>query len=381
MKKQELQYQFAESLIATEPAAVSRIFSALQDSSNSIGQTDEQAEEFKEINFEELLSKFSSGDILVLNDTKVLPRRLFTQSLPAKQIMPDKEGSVARENIQIPQKENEGVGNELEILFLSSADRIHWQVLFPAKKIKLGAKIALPGGLEMELLEKGLPQKVKCSLPLSEEYFEQYGDVPIPPYIQKVRNERKSKPQDKNWYQTHWANKGGSFAAPTASLHFKPHHLEQLKQKGVDIEKLTLHVGMGTFLPVHVEDLKDHQMHKEEVFISSDVWQKIQSARKSGGKVWALGTTVARALESIKQNKLKQCDAGFSGGTDLLILPGFKFEVVDYLLTNFHQPESTLLALVFAFAGQEKVKAGYAVAVEKKFRLFSYGDLSIWKRA
>jgi S-adenosylmethionine:tRNA ribosyltransferase-isomerase len=122
-------------------------------------------------------------------------------------------------------------------------------------------------------------------------------------------------------------------------------------------------------------------MHKEEVFISNEVWKKIQKVKQSGGKVWALGTTVTRALESVMQNKFELTESGYRGATDLLILPGFQFHVVDYLLTNFHQPESTLLALVFAFAGQEKVKAGYAAAIEKKFRLFSYGDLSIWKRA
>jgi S-adenosylmethionine:tRNA ribosyltransferase-isomerase len=122
-------------------------------------------------------------------------------------------------------------------------------------------------------------------------------------------------------------------------------------------------------------------MHKEEVFISSEVWKKIQMVKKNGGKVWALGTTVARALESVSEGKLIQTEEGYRGATDLLILPGFQFKEVDYLLTNFHQPESTLLALVYAFAGKEKVKAGYRLAIEKKFRLFSYGDLSIWKRA
>lgn len=392
MKKHELQYKFAESLIATEPAAVSRIFSALADKSidNQIAQQAAQGkdhqviqpnqfDQFKEIAFAELLSKFSPGDILIINDTKVLPRRIFGQknSLNSNENDNDKHNDKNSNHDKDHYSDNES----LEILFLASDDRIHWQGLFPAKKLKLGAKIALPGGIEMELIEKGLPQKVKCSQALTEDYFEQFGDVPIPPYIQKVRNERKSKLQDKNWYQTHWATHGGSFAAPTASLHFKPEHLETLKQKNVAIEKITLHVGMGTFLPVHAEDLKDHKMHKEEVFIPIEVWQKIEAVKKNGGKVWALGTTVTRALESVGQNKFAKTARGFEGATDLLILPGFKFQVVDYLLTNFHQPESTLLALVFAFAGQEKVKAGYAWAIEKNFRLFSYGDLSIWKRA
>jgi S-adenosylmethionine:tRNA ribosyltransferase-isomerase len=403
MKKQELQFQFAESLIAIEPAPVSRVFSAIQ------GQGT-QPEEFKEIAFAELLAKFTAGDILLLNDTKVLPRRVFSiaseRSIDPKEfvnlskatnIYLDCNPSEATIEHSVSTSEYSEATNEqsetiiehsggannanLEILFLASDDKIHWQVLFPAKKIKLGSKIFLPGGVAMELIEKGLPQKVKCTQPLTEEYFEQHGDVPIPPYIQKARNERKAKSQDKNWYQTHWAAHGGSFAAPTASLHFKPEHLAELRQKNVAIEKITLHVGMGTFLPVHVEDLNDHQMHKEEVFIATEVWQKIQKVREQGGKVWALGTTVTRALESVLQNKFTQTEQGYSGATDLLIQPGFRFQVVDYLLTNFHQPESTLLALVFAFAGKEKVKAGYALAIEKKFRLFSYGELSRWTRA
>lgn len=377
MKKQELQYQFAESLIATEPALVSRVFSA-------IPEHEADSEEFKEIAFTELLSKISPGDILILNDTKVLPRRVFSEKSWKESNI---ETGRSKLDLLIENVPNEGLVNgvqpteSLEILFLSSDDKLQWQVLFPSKKIKLGEKILLPGGVVMELVEKGLPQKVHCNQALTEEYFEEYGDVPIPPYIQKVRNERKSKSEDKAWYQTHWATHGGSFAAPTASLHFKADHLDLLRQKNVSIEKITLHVGMGTFLPVHAEDLSDHKMHKEEVFISQEVWQKIQNVKSKGGKVWALGTTVTRALESVQQNKFILTDRGYVGATDLLILPGFQFQVVDYLLTNFHQPESTLLALVFAFAGQEKVKAGYASAIEKKFRLFSYGDLSIWKRA
>lgn len=345
MKKHELQFSFAESLIATEPASVSRIFSALG--------------EFKEIKMQDLLNEFAEGDLLLLNDTKVLPRRVFS-------LVADSD----RQNSE-----------SLEILFLSSHDQMHWQVLFPAKRTKLGAKIKLSGDAEIELLEKGLPQLVKSNLLLDDSYFEQYGDVPIPPYIQKVRQERKSKPQDKSWYQTHWATHGGSFAAPTASLHFKPEHLVELQKEGVSIAKITLHVGMGTFLPVHADDLNEHKMHHEPVFIANEVWEKIQDTKNRGGKIWALGTTVTRALESVLQNKLHKTEKGFVGATDLLILPGFKFEIVDRLLTNFHQPESTLLALVFAFAGQEKVKAGYDWAIEKQFRLFSYGDLSVWKRA
>lgn len=337
MKKSDLQFDFPDELIAKEPKRPSRICSGMGD----------LATEFE---WPEFLNLFKANDVLVLNDTKVLKRRVFTDS-------------------------------GLEILFLSSEDRLRWQVLFPSRKYKVGQSVDLPGGCLMTLLEKGRPQKVQTTQMLTEDYFEQYGELPLPPYIQKVRDDRHAQGMDSSWYQTAWNEKPGSFAAPTASLHFKQEHLEVLKQKGVQICYLTLHVGLGTFLPVEVEDLSTHPMHEEEVEIPESTLQAIMLAKKQGGRVWAMGTTVTRALESYRAGKFQVEANGVRGKTNLLILPGFEFKIVDILLTNFHQPESTLLALVMAFAGVEKVIAIYQWAIENKFRLFSYGDLSIWKRA
>ena len=371
MNKSDLKFEFPEDLIAIEPQRPSRICSTLLDSENNeqttmLAQSNQalinstptnsahtvySAHPAQEVTWNEFLSFFQSGDVLVLNNTKVLKRRIWT-----------KDG--------------------LEILFLESTDQCLWSVLFPAKRFKVGDQIQLPGEINLTLLEKGRPQKVKTSQVLSESYFDIYGELPLPPYIQKARDQRHTQDSDESWYQTQWSEKPGSFAAPTASLHFTQEHLRQLKSRGVQICYLTLHVGLGTFLPVEVENLQEHIMHKEFVEISQSVLSEISKAQSTNHRVWAMGTTVMRALESYGAGYLKQDvkNSVWIGNTDLLILPGFQFKMVDRLLTNFHQPESTLLALVMAFAGIEKVKATYQWAINNKFKLFSYGDLSVWER-
>lgn len=344
MKVTDLDFAFPEELIALSPSRPSRVM--LVKGPNPV-----------EISIEELLAEFNPGDLLVINDTKVLKRRVFA-------------------------------GN-LEILFLDEIEPQVWRVLFPAKGVKLGAKIDLPEGIQMQLLEKGIPQKVNVSVPLSEQYFEKYGELPLPPYIQKARQQRHQIESDQSWYQTAWAKKPGSLAAPTASLHFTEKHLDLLKSKGVEVLTITLNVGLGTFLPIHANDLSEHQMHYEEVEISRAVWQRIQSVKAEAAqrkssypkpRVWALGTTVARSLESLSLGMLKEQQDYFRGQTNLFIYPPFEFKVVDVLMTNFHQPGSTLLALVSAFTDIEKVKACYQWAIEKKFKLFSYGDLTVWMK-
>jgi len=335
MRISDLEYSFPEELLAQNPVRPSRVMWV-------------ENSEPREISVAELISKIPAGDVLVLNDTKVLHRRVFV--------------------------------GELEILFLASIDQKEWEVLFPSKKMKIGDKIELPLGVIAELTQKGRPQKLRCDCNLAEDYFQKVAELPLPPYIQKARGERHTRPEDEAWYQTRWAEKPGSFAAPTASLHLSENDLEELRKRNVQIEKITLHVGLGTFLPVTTENLNDHKMHEEQVEISASTWQKIQEARSKNRKIWALGTTVTRALESAALGKIPQTSKGFFGSTDLLIQPGFEFQVVDHLMTNFHQPQSTLLALVAAYAGLEKVKACYSWAIERKFRLFSYGDLSVWSR-
>ncbi len=335
MKLKDLYFDFPEDLIATEPQRPSRVL--------YVGKG------VKEITIETLLQQIPAGDVLVVNNTKVLKRRVFA--------------------------------GDLEILFLSSTDKLTWEVLFPSRKFSLGDVIDLPLGYKMTLVQKGRPQLVKVDQPLEETYFSQIAELPLPPYIQKMRKQRHAISADESWYQTAWASQPGSFAAPTASLHFSPQDIEGLKNRGVKVLELTLHVGLGTFLPVTVEDLDQHQMHQEYVQIPPQTWIAVQEAKRKGYKIWSLGTTATRALESVAMDYLSGSSVtGYSGFSKLLIQPGFEWTVVDRLLTNFHQPESTLLALVAGFAGLERLTKAYRFAIANKFKLFSYGDLSVWEK-
>ncbi len=336
MKKSDLQFEFPNELIATRPQRPSRVL------------FNEPGQEPVEISLKDLLEKFSSGDLLVLNETKVIPSRILSST------------------------------NE-EFLFIKKTGELEWDVLFPAKKFKVGDVFQLPGDIEVTLLKKGIPQRVSLSRPIDFDYFERFGQVNLPPYILSERAGEKFLPQDRSWYQSKWAKETGSVAAPTASLHFSLEDLETLKKRGVEIEYLTLHVGLGTFLPLRTEELKDHEMHSEWISVSKDLIDKAISKRKEGKRVWALGTTVTRALESAALGLLTLDEKGsYHGESRLFIYPPYDFKLVNALLTNFHQPESTLLALVFAFFGRNQVKEAYAYAIEKRFRLFSYGDLSVW---
>lgn len=328
MKLSDLKYDFPEDLIATSPSRPTRVMFV-----DAHGEP-------SEITMADLIEKIPAGDVLILNDTKVLKRRVFA--------------------------------GDLEILFLEELPNGTQKVLFPSKKYKVGDEITLPNGAKMKLLEKGLPQLVEVSPRLTEADFEQFGELPLPPYIQKAREERHNVKADESWYQTAWAEKPGSFAAPTASLHFSDGDLAALKAKGVKVEKITLHVGLGTFLPVKVENLDDHKMHAEVYDIPEAVWAVIKQAKAAGGKVWALGTTVTRTLETAARTEK------LSGASELLLQEGSQFLVVDRLMTNFHQPESTLLALVSGFSSLANVKKNYAWAIERRFKLFSYGDFSVW---
>ncbi len=342
MELSDLQFDYPPQLVATEKKTPSRALVAKLDSQNA---------EFTELdNTSEIISFFSAGDVLVINNTKVLARRLFSES-------------------------------QFEILFLNELpEKGLWQVLCPSSQWPKNTLMKFAEGVSAELVQTGRTQIVKVTPfeKLTEEYFSQHADLPLPPYILKTRKERRARFQDKTDYQTAWAKMMGSLAAPTASLHFSQNTIELLKSRGVKVLEMTLHVGLGTFLPI-TTSLAEHKMHSEEVQISKEVWQEIQAAKASSKKVWALGTTVTRALESAALGLIPQDEAqNFSGHTDIFIKPGFQFQVVDGLLTNFHQPESTLLALVAAFAGLENVKSAYRLAIQNQFRLFSYGDLSAW---
>ncbi|MFZ3229106.1 MAG: tRNA preQ1(34) S-adenosylmethionine ribosyltransferase-isomerase QueA [Pseudobdellovibrio sp.] len=337
MKRSDLIYEYPDSLIATSPSRPTRVMWV-----DSVKQP-------IELNLPELLSKIPAGDVFVINNTKVLKRRVFAKNQ-------DKQ--------------------DIEILFLDelgeNVNSNQWSVLFPSKKFALNDRLMLPNGFEMKLIEKGRPQKVEVTPKILQKDFDQFAEMPLPPYIQKARNNRHTTAQDQAWYQTAWAENAGSFAAPTASLHFSASDLLQLKKQGVHVVELTLHVGLGTFLPVLTEDLNDHTMHEEYYQIASESWSLIQTAKEKAKGVWSLGTTSTRVLESVARTKQ------LSGSTKILLQQGSDFLIVNRLLTNFHQPESTLLALVAGYAGLEHVKSCYQWAIQNKFKLFSYGDLSVW---
>jgi len=330
VKTEELDFEFPLELIAQAPKKPSRIMWVAKDTEN-------------EITKQELLNRFGPNDMLVINDTKVLKRRVFSQE-------------------------------SLEILFVNEFEPNTWEVLFPSSRVRENQKIMLPEFIEMELFRRGRPQIVRVSKKLTADYFLRNGELPLPPYIQKSRVERHNRPKDQTEYQTAWAEKPGSLAAPTASFHFEPEDLEYLENRGVVIERITLHVGLGTFLPVSSNNLSEHVMHSEFFEVKKITWDKIEQAKKSGGKIWALGTTVVRALEA-------EANGPHKGSTDIFITPGYEFKVVDYLMTNFHQPRTTLLALVAAFAGKNRWPRAYNWAIKNNFRLFSYGDLSVWEKA
>lgn len=333
MKLSDLDYKFPEELVATTPSRPTRVMWV------------EQNLPPQEISLDEVLDRIPANDVLVINNTKVLKRRIFAE-------------------------------NEIEVLFLDQVGENEktniWKVLFPSKKFALGRELQLPLGHRMKLIEKGRPQIVEVTPPLTEADFEKCAELPLPPYIQKARNARHNVKDDASWYQTAWASQPGSMAAPTASLHFSEAQIQSLREKGVRVVPLTLHVGLGTFLPVTVEDLDQHVMHSEIYDISAAHWNLILQARKSGQKIWSLGTTTTRVLESVART------GSLSGETDILLQVGSEFKIVDRLMTNFHQPQSTLLALVSGFAGLEKVQASYAWAIARQFKLFSYGDFSVW---
>lgn len=333
MKLSDLDYEFPEELIATTPSRPTRVMWVENDQAPL------------ELTLAQVLEKIPAGDIFVINNTKVLKRRVFAEA-------------------------------DVEILFLDQVGESEksntWKVLFPSKKFAVGSELKLPLGHTMKLIEKGRPQIVEVTPPMTETDFEKCAELPLPPYIQKARQERHNVKNDESWYQTAWAEKPGSMAAPTASLHFSETDIANLRKKGVQVVEVTLHVGLGTFLPVTVEDLNQHVMHSEVYDISASNWNLIKKAKAEGHHIWSLGTTTTRVLESVART------GKLSGETDILLQVGSEFKIIDRLMTNFHQPQSTLLALVSGFAGLEKVKKAYAWAIERRFKLFSYGDFSIW---
>ena len=294
--------------------------------------------------FKDILDYLKPGDCLVRNNTKVIPARLYGVK--------------------------EVTGANVEFLLLNRIEGDTWEVMVrPGKKLMPGARVDFGNGLlKAEVIDKmeGGNRKVKFEYDgIFNEILDQIGLMPLPPYI-------KEKLEKKEMYQTVYAKYEGSAAAPTAGLHFTEELLEQIKAKGVEIANVTLHVGIGTFRPVKEENIEDHDMHTEHYYIKEEDAEKINKARKNGGRIIAVGTTSCRVLESVAD------EDGFvkaiEGDTNIYIYPGYKFKCIDGLITNFHLPESTLVMLVSALAGREFVLDSYKKAVEEKYRFFSFGD-------
>lgn len=297
--------------------------------------------------FTDVLDYMEEGDCLVINDTKVIPARLYGHK--------------------------EETGALIEILLLKRRENDIWECLVkPGKKARPGAKITFGNGILkgkiIDVVDEGNRLIQFHYEGIFEEILDQLGEMPLPPYI-------THKLKDKNRYQTVYAKNEGSAAAPTAGLHFTKELLEKVKEKGVNIAHVTLHVGLGTFRPVKVDDVESHHMHSEFYIVEEDQAKLINDTKKAGKRVIAVGTTSCRTLESAtgEDGILK---AG-SGWTEIFIYPGYHFKMIDALITNFHLPESTLVMLVSALAGKENIMHAYEVAVQEKYRFFSFGDAMI----
>ena len=355
MKVDIFDFDLDRSLIADKPANP-RDTSKLLDLSEEDKITDRI--------FYELPDILHEGDVLVFNDTKVIPARLYGQRGEAL----------------------------VEVTLYHPVDGIRWQSFIKnAKRLHIGDTVffytneitAKDSDFSAEVLEKngeeGVLLKFNCDPKDLAHYLEKYGSMPLPPYIkrEKPTNGLWSKYNDKEDYQTVYAKHEGAVAAPTAGLHFTQRVLDALEKKGIKKVFLTLHVGAGTFLPVKVEDTKDHKMHAEYGIITPEACAVINEAKKNGNRIIAVGTTSLRLLESAADDK--GVLHPFTGETDIFITPGYKFKIIDYIITNFHLPKSTLFMLICAIAGTERMQKAYHYAMEHKYRFYSYGDSSILK--
>ncbi len=337
MDLKEFDYYLPEELIAQHPLE-RRDMSRLM-------VLDRESGEINHKLFKDVVDYFSEGDCLVLNNTRVIPARLLG--------------------------EKEGSGGKIEFVLLNRVSGDNWEVILrPGKKAKPGARFIFGNGeLKaeiLEVLEEGNRLVRFIYEGVFEEILDTVGIMPLPPYITE-------KLEDPERYQTVYAKYNGSAAAPTAGLHFTQELLQTLKNKGVTIAYVMLHVGLGTFRPVKVEDITQHKMHSEYYSIGQEACDAINTAKRNGKKVVAVGTTSCRVLETVgKNNEGKLIPA--DGWTDIFIYPGYSFKIVDSLITNFHLPESTLIMLVSSLAGREKVLNAYEVAVRERYRFFSFGD-------
>lgn len=339
MKLQDFYYDLPQELIAQDPL--------LDRTSSRLMHVDKNSGNIEHKIFSDVIDYLNEGDCLVINNTKVIPARLFGT--------------------------REGHEGKVEILLLKRRENDIWESLVkPGKKCKVGTMLVFGDGLlkaeVLEVVEDG-NRLIKFFYDgIFEEILDKLGQMPLPPYI---THELK----DKTRYQTVYAKHDGSAAAPTAGLHFTKELLEKIEKKGIVIANVTLHVGLGTFRPVKVENILEHHMHSEFYMIEESEALKINKAKEAGKRVISVGTTSCRTLESAATDDGKI--QASSGWTDIFIYPGYKFKLIDGLITNFHLPESTLLMLVSAFAGKENIMAAYEEAVKERYRFFSFGDAMI----
>lgn len=336
LKTSDFYFDLPPELIAQDPLT--------DRSASRLLVLDKNTGEIKHEQFRNIINYLNPGDCLVLNDTRVIPARLHGI--------------------------REGTGAAIEVLLLKRREKDVWETLVrPGKKVRPGAKLSFGEGLlrgeVLEIVEEG-NRLIRFQYEgIFEEVLDRLGEMPLPPYI-------THKLEDKNRYQTVYAKYDGSAAAPTAGLHFTRDLLDEIAQRGVNLAYVTLHVGLGTFRPVKAERITEHHMHSETYQITKEAAEVINRTRKNGGRVICVGTTSCRSLESAAEEDgtLREC----SGDTEIFIYPGYRFKVLDALITNFHLPESTLVMLVSALAGREKVLRAYGEAVEERYRFFSFGD-------
>lgn len=336
MKTSDFYYDLPEELIAQDPL--------LDRSSSRLLHLDKDTGEIEHTDFKHVIAYLNPGDCLVINDTKVIPARLYGSKV--------------------------GTEAGIEILLLKRREDNVWETLVkPGKKAKPGTMISFGDGILMgevlDIVEEGNRLIRFHYEGIFEEILDRLGEMPLPPYI-------THKLEDKNRYQTVYARHEGSAAAPTAGLHFTRELMEQIEEKGVKIAHVTLHVGLGTFRPVKVDDVEKHHMHSEFYVVEEEQANIINTAKKNGGRIISVGTTSCRTLESAADEE--GILHAKSGWTEIFIYPGYRFKMIDGLITNFHLPESTLLMLVSALAGKEHIMGAYEEAVREKYRFFSFGD-------
>lgn len=336
MRTADFYYDLPEELIAQDPL--------LDRSSSRLMHLDKRTGEICHTDFKHIIDYLNPEDCLVINDTRVIPARLYGSKV--------------------------GTDAGIEILLLKRRENNVWETLVkPGKKAKLGTKISFGDGIligeVLDIVEEGNRLIQFQYEGIFEEILDQLGEMPLPPYI-------THKLQDKERYQTVYAKNEGSAAAPTAGLHFTKELLEKIEEKGVKVAHVTLHVGLGTFRPVKVDDVENHHMHSEFYVVEDEQAKIINETKRKGGRVISVGTTSCRTLESATdENGVLQAKSGW---TDIFIYPGYEFKMIDALITNFHLPESTLLMLVSALAGKEKIMNAYEEAVKERYRFFSFGD-------